>query len=79
MPRTITPATPGQALLVDEALDLLRDARDKLLEAQAPRSAVYVRRAIKSAEGAKRHVGHRCRRAHHPLTDEHSERSRCAS
>lgn len=42
--------------LVRDALSWLRMARKALREAQAPKAAAYVARAIKSVEGAERHA-----------------------
>lgn len=39
-----------------EALDLLRDARVLLRQANADNAADYVARALKSADGARRHA-----------------------
>lgn len=44
---------------VKRAIKLLRAARDELKDAQCPRATDKVRRALKSAEGAERHVRHR--------------------
>lgn len=43
-------------LYIREAINSLRRARDLLRQASAPRSARYVARALKSAEGALRHA-----------------------
>lgn len=43
-------------LLVNEAIKLLREARNKLTEARAERAAEYVKRALKSSEGSRRHM-----------------------
>jgi hypothetical protein len=47
---------PQRAADIQAALCHLRLARDILATAHAPRSADYVRRALKSAEGALRHA-----------------------
>lgn len=44
-------------MLVAAALSKLREARELLAEADSPRATDYVRRALKSAEGALRHAG----------------------
>lgn len=43
-------------LKIKFAITDLRNARDQLVDAGAPRAAAKVRRALKSAEGALRHV-----------------------
>ena len=60
--RTIRPATDHDVATIAAATDKLREARDLLRHAGAPRAAKAVARAIKSAEGAHRHAGHRARR-----------------
>ena len=52
----------GQRHNVERAILLLRQARDALVRAKAPRAADKVRRALKSAEGAHRHAHGRCTR-----------------
>jgi hypothetical protein len=47
----------AKQLAVKLALAHLRAAREALKEAEAPRATDYVRRAMKSAEGALRHAG----------------------
>lgn len=49
-------ANGGACVVIDEALNHLRRARDLLVAANAPRSAERVRRALKSVEGARRNV-----------------------
>jgi len=41
---------------IEEAMARLRQARDLLREASAPRAAAAVARALKSADGARRHA-----------------------
>ena len=41
---------------INDALNDLATARDKLRNAGAPRAADYVARAMKSADGARRHA-----------------------
>ncbi|MAC57625.1 MAG: hypothetical protein CMH85_04985 [Novosphingobium sp.] len=48
---------------VREAIDQLRSARHLLAQSGAPRAAAAVRKALRSAEGAARHVDHRIRRS----------------
>ena len=51
----------GDFSCVREAIVILRQARSLLREAGAVKAANKVRRALKSAEGAERHV---CQRRH---------------
>lgn len=62
MTSQIEPATNEQATSIDRALADLRRARDLLAFAKATKAADKVRRAIKSADGARRHVSHRLAR-----------------
>lgn len=48
--------TSKDLLLINEALKLLRGARDKFTEARAHKAAEYAKRALKSGEGARRHM-----------------------
>lgn len=59
----IRPATRAHVYLVGKALDYLRDARRNLVTAKCPKAAAKVRVALKSAEGAMRHVLHRRQRS----------------
>ncbi len=59
MSRTFRPATEGDALAVRDAAALLRTAYSLLVRASAPRAAVKAYRALRSAEGAMRHVTRR--------------------
>lgn len=68
----IKPATADDVQCVAYALDHLQKARDLLRKAGALRSAQKTRRALKSAEGAYRHVKHRAMRS--PVDAEVSER-----
>lgn len=61
--RTIRPATANDAATVASATDKLREARDLLRLAGAPRAAKAVATALKSAHGARRHLDHRLRRS----------------
>lgn len=56
---TIKPATLRDVQSVQRATELLREARDLLKSAGAGQSVEKVRSAIKSAEGAERHVARR--------------------
>lgn len=47
---------PLDDVRIDEAIKMLRAARDLLREVDAPKAVVKVRLALKSAEGARRHV-----------------------
>lgn len=64
--RPITPATDADAAGVRAAIAKLREARDLLRVAAAPAAAKAVARALKSADGARRHVDHRIRRRRTP-------------
>lgn len=59
--RTIRPANHRDRDLIATAVSELRAARDKLRLAGAVRAAGAAARAVKSAEGASRHVLHRQR------------------
>jgi hypothetical protein len=60
--KIIAPASIADWNRVNRACELLREARDLLSKAKAPRATDKVRRALKSSEGALRHVQHRCNR-----------------
>lgn len=49
-------ATTAQAKALTRALTLMRSAREELKRADCPRSLERLRRTIKSAEGAERHM-----------------------
>lgn len=55
----LKPATRADLRLICGTINDLRSVRDRLNSAGAVKSADYVRRALKSAEGAKRHVERR--------------------
>ncbi|RWM32588.1 MAG: hypothetical protein EOR84_30565 [Mesorhizobium sp.] len=55
----ITPATANDALAALRAIEHLREARKLLKGIGAKRAVDKVRRALKSAEGAERHVQRR--------------------
>lgn len=59
MTRHLRPATHGQTMLMDEAISLLRIAVNKLKCADCPKALEKTRLALKSAEGAQRHMRHR--------------------
>jgi predicted nucleic acid-binding Zn-ribbon protein len=55
-PRRRRPATHRQAIALEIAIARLRDARDQLKHAACPKALRRVRSALKSAEGARRHM-----------------------
>lgn len=59
MARALKPADNSQAASLDAAVNMLRAARDELARADCPRSLARVRAALKSAEGARRHMQRR--------------------
>lgn len=61
--RSVKPASPADRDAVREAIDHLRSARHLLARSRAPRAAAAVRKALRSAEGAARHLDHRIRRS----------------
>lgn len=56
MPRQLQPATESDVGRVRLALEYLRGARDCLAQAKAPQALARVQAAIKSTDGALRHV-----------------------
>ena len=62
MTRPIKPATQDDVAKVARAVLLICEARDLLREAGSNKAADKAQSALKSAEGAKRHVEHRFRR-----------------
>ena len=60
--RPIRPASPRDVLAIAHAVTLLAEARSCLCRAGAPRAHAAAQRALKSAEGAQRHVCHRLAR-----------------
>jgi len=62
MTRDIRPATDDQAIHLANAIKLLRKARGWLTAADCPKAMEALQAAIKSAEGAQRHMRHRRRR-----------------
>lgn len=65
--RPIRPATRDDLDALQAALDHLRHARNALRAAGCPQALAKVRHALKSAEGAERHMHHRLRRTLPPL------------
>lgn len=61
--RPIKSAAPADREAVVSAIDHLRAARNLLAMSGAQRAAAAVRKALRSAEGAGRHVDHRLRRS----------------
>jgi len=59
MPRQLKPAESADVIRVRRALSLLREARDLLRQVGAVRTVERVQAAIKSADGAVRHVERR--------------------
>ncbi|RWI35506.1 hypothetical protein [Mesorhizobium sp.] len=66
MAKLIETGTVDDQARVAVALGHLRLARDLLVQAKATRAAERVRQAIKSTEGAVRHVNNRIYRTEHP-------------
>jgi hypothetical protein len=58
----IKPATGGDKAAIAKAIGSLRDARTLLRKAGADRACRAATRALKSAEGGRRHVHHRIMR-----------------
>lgn len=52
---------------IDEAIELLKKARDLLVTAEAPRTVAKVRLALTSAGGAKRHAQGKASRIRLPM------------
>ena len=61
--RKIKPAGPRDSVAIVDAIQALRDARALFRQAGADRACKAVVLALKSAEGARRHVAHRIRRS----------------
>ncbi|QNE07802.1 hypothetical protein [Croceicoccus marinus] len=57
--RQIRPASAEESDAADAVIVALRTARDLARKAGSPRTLDRIRQALKSAEGAKRHVAHR--------------------
>lgn len=62
LPGRIRSATGHHAMQLAGCVSHLRLARDMAVEADCPRTARSIRDALKSAEGALRHMKHRLRR-----------------
>lgn len=60
--RTLRPATPRQHGRLKDAIAYLREARKCVADADCPSTLKKLRSALKSAEGAERHM---IRRRHH--------------
>lgn len=56
MPRKLRSTTLRDEIEIAIALDLLRNARDRLRAAGAHNAARSVRRSLKSVDGARRHA-----------------------
>ncbi|SKA40570.1 hypothetical protein SAMN02745126_06380 [Enhydrobacter aerosaccus] len=63
MSRPIRSAPVEGAKLIAQAIDDLRRARAVLVQTASPKAAAAVRRALRSAEGARRHMDHRVARS----------------
>lgn len=61
MSRPLTPATRLDVTRVMDALEMLRAVRARLADADCPAALAKVQSAIKSTEGALRHVQRRYR------------------
>lgn len=59
MARKLRPAHPTDLLLVQSAIDAMCAARRALRHANCHKAALAVSKALKSAEGAQRHVARR--------------------
>lgn len=59
MARPLAPARPHDVKHVSDALEMLRSARTRLAAAECPAALAKVQAAIKSTEGALRHVQRR--------------------
>jgi hypothetical protein len=59
MANPLRPATARDQLELQAALELLKNARDRVRCLHCPRTLKKIRSAIKSAEGAQRHLRHR--------------------
>lgn len=66
MTRKISEAGPMELFALDECLKYLKCARNDAVAAGCPQTAKAIRRALKSAEGAMRHMGHRLNRSTKP-------------
>lgn len=62
MPRKIKPADTFELVCLSACLRLLKRARDESKWAKCPQTTKAIRHALKSADGAMRHMRHRLNR-----------------
>lgn len=62
IPRKIKPAGDFELLALDACIARLKQARNNATSANCPQTLKAIRRALKSAEGAMRHMTHRLQR-----------------
>lgn len=55
----IQPATPHERDSLDNAIRYLKSARDQATDAGCPKVATKIKSALKSADGARRHMERR--------------------
>jgi hypothetical protein len=60
--RKMQPATEDDAIMIGNAIKAMRDARYWLRAAGAVKTLERLQATMRSADGARRHVGHRIRR-----------------
>jgi hypothetical protein len=60
--RTIKPANQDNAIQLDNAIAMMKKARTWMKGADSPKAMEALQAALKSAEGAKRHMRHRLNR-----------------
>ena len=60
--RSLRPATRAQTDAASATIAALRQARDHARKADSPRTLERILKALKSAEGARRHAAHRFNR-----------------
>ncbi len=60
--RTIKPATQDNAIQLGNAIAKMKEARAWMKGADSPKALEALQSALKSAEGAKRHMQHRLSR-----------------
>lgn len=60
--RTIKPATRDNAVCLGNAIEAMKKARHWMRAAECPKALEALQEALKSAEGAKRHMQHRLNR-----------------
>ena len=61
--RVIRPAKRDNLICLENAINRVRDARGWARSADCPRATEAIRRALKSLDGAKRHMHHRLARS----------------